>query len=35
MLTLSTLQMPLGAGSGVRVGFTLGLVGGGGSAPCE
>ncbi len=31
MLTLSTLQMLLGAGSGVLVGFTLGLVGGGGS----
>jgi hypothetical protein len=29
MLTLSTLQMPLGAGSGVLVGVTLGLVGGG------
>lgn len=31
MLTLSTLQMLLGAGSGVLVGFSLGLVGGGGS----
>lgn len=31
MLTLSTLQMMLGAGSGVLVGFSLGLVGGGGS----
>ncbi len=31
MQTLSTLQMLLGAGSGVLVGFSLGLVGGGGS----
>jgi uncharacterized membrane protein YfcA len=31
MLTLSTLQMLLGAGSGILVGFSLGLVGGGGS----
>lgn len=31
MPTLSTLQMLLGAGSGVLVGFSLGLVGGGGS----
>jgi uncharacterized membrane protein YfcA len=31
MTTLSTLQMVLGAGSGIGVGFTLGLVGGGGS----
>jgi hypothetical protein len=35
MLTLSTLQMLRGAGSGVLVGVTLGLVGGGGSAPCR
>lgn len=31
MTTLSAMQMVLGAGSGVGVGFTLGLVGGGGS----
>jgi uncharacterized membrane protein YfcA len=31
MITLSTLPLVLGAGSGVGVGFTLGLVGGGGS----
>jgi uncharacterized membrane protein YfcA len=31
MTTLSTLQAFLGAGSGVLVGFSLGLVGGGGS----
>jgi uncharacterized membrane protein YfcA len=31
MTTLSLLQMLLGAGSGVLVGFSLGLVGGGGS----
>ena len=31
MLTLSTLQILLGTGSGALVGFTLGLVGGGGS----
>ncbi|WP_270933924.1 sulfite exporter TauE/SafE family protein [Falsiroseomonas oryzae] len=31
MLTLSTIQMLLGAASGVLVGFSLGLVGGGGS----
>ena len=31
MLALSMLQMLLGAGSGVLVGFSLGLVGGGGS----
>jgi len=31
MITLTTLQMALGAVSGVLVGFSLGLVGGGGS----
>jgi uncharacterized membrane protein YfcA len=31
MIILSTLQMVLGGLSGVLVGFSLGLVGGGGS----